>query len=176
MTPEDLATNSKLRAAYHEAGHAYMAILYRRSLRTVWIRESADEGQWVGETVARRQPRPTRRHPEWLEGARLRVAVWGMAGMAAEAKLLRSRGVPEECSHWSSADIADVEESLTAMGGTEFLHEHARAYCMARAYDALQAGWTGVQRIAEALMEHGRLTGRQARRLARGFPYQEAGE
>ena len=157
------------RVAYHEAGHAYIAILYRLGLRSVRIYVTS-EGQWAGGVRAYLNKRKRLSHAA-IEGHILRQMVGGMAGESAD-RILTGEDID---STGSASDLQRLDELAGAMcdEGDEEMLDLTLEYCMKRAWRELENGWPCVVVLAEALMQYGRLTGKQARAIAFGRPARE---
>ncbi len=139
--------------AYHEAGHAVMALALGRPVAHVSIRPGRE---FLGTCAFGKAVfRPSE---DWLE----REALIALAGAAAEA---RRTGVYA----WGGAarDQAYVEElALQRAGGARQAQRLLRRL-LAKAEHLLarQENWRAVERLAAELLHRGEISGRTARHL-----------
>jgi ATP-dependent Zn protease len=140
-------------AACHEAGHAVMAVIKRVRLGDVFLSRG---GGWTYTA------KPTNDPKDLADN----VAI-ALAGRAAEQMVFGDRVAP-----WffgSKADRDYAQDTLERLG---FKTDAAKTKeCERRrvyVFSALDKHWPAVQAVAGALFERGRLSGPQARRIARG--------
>jgi len=142
--PHDPAT------AYHEAGHAVMALLHERPVLKVNI---LPQGERLGICQFRKGvQRPSN---DWLE-AELLIA---LAGLAAEA---RFTGIYDE--HGAGRDLYSVRK-LALMRTNDRSVDRFDKRMLAKAENILADDriWAAVVSIAEALLKSGILSGRAVR-------------
>lgn len=142
--PHDPAT------AYHEAGHAVMAIIHERPVLKVNILPS---GERLG--ICKFQKGVQRPSDDWLESEIL-IA---LAGLAAEA---RHTGVYDE--HGAGRDLQSVRK-LALMRTSERSVERFEQRMLSKAENIFSDDqvWNAVERIAQELLKHGILSGRAVR-------------
>jgi ATP-dependent Zn protease len=146
-TPEGVAT------AYHEAGHAVAALALDRPVVKVSIRPDRDRLGicFFGKAVFR----PSE---DWLE----REVLIALAGLAAEAK--RTGEYQREAA---GRDLRYARGLSLQRAGSQRQAERLERRLLSKAEHLLdrRANWRAVERIAEALLQSGEISGRQARHL-----------
>jgi len=147
----------EVRTAYHEAGHALVA-MHSIHLSSVGIERKVKRGGQVF-TQKKGWLRPMR-------GSKVSVeenVLIELAGPMAEK--MCPFGAGRDYYMASMADMDKVEaglkEILTESERTEYLYE-----CRQKVSRMLKHHWPEVKALAKALLEHKRLTGRQAERIA----------
>jgi ATP-dependent Zn protease len=137
--------------AYHEAGHAVMALLLGRPVEHVTILATrAELGTcWFGKPVFR----PSE---DWLE----REALISLAGMAAEAL---HTGVEDRAA--AARDLRHVQELALQRAGNarQAARLERRLFAKAEHLLAKPAQWRAVETIARELLRVGAISGRAAR-------------
>jgi hypothetical protein len=140
------------RAAFHEAGHASMALILGDRLHMVTVRERMVKMRRMG------APNRSRKLHVAVEAGRAEITsrspsghlLTSIAGAAAECIQFRKGARPQD------ADLAEVGRMLTTDGQRVFLR-------IANAL--LRAHWPGVMAVAHALEARGRLSGAEAKRV-----------
>ena len=139
--------------AYHEAGHAVAALALDRPVMRVSIRPGGD---FLGTCAFGKSVfRPSE---DWLE----REALISLAGLAAEA---RHTGAYDVAS--AGRDLHYARKLAIQRAGNERQAERLERRLLAKAEHLLDQGanWAAVEAIAQALLEAGEISGRQARHL-----------
>jgi hypothetical protein len=139
--------------AYHEAGHAVMALALGRPVACVSVRP---DHQYLGTCeFGKAVFRPSE---DWLE----REALIALAGAAAEARHSGDYA-------WGAAakDLAYVEELARQRAGGERQAQRLLRRLLAKAEYLLarEENWRAVERVAAELMRLGEISGRAARHL-----------
>jgi ATP-dependent Zn protease len=146
-TPEDEAT------AYHEAGHAVAALALDRPVVKVSIRADRDRLGicFFGKAIFRPSV-------DWLE----REVLIALAGMAAEA-----RRTGEYDREAAGRDLRYARGLSLQRAGNDRQAERLEKRMLSKAEHLLERGanWRAVERIAQALLQSGEISGRQARHL-----------
>ncbi len=145
--------SAELYTAYHEAGHAVMALVFERPVQRVSIRP---DGSRLGHCeVGKGVHRPS---DDRLEADMLIL----LAGPAAEA------GVAGHYN-WPGAvlDLQGVRRLAMMRGGAERQAEKIARRMLSRAEHLLRqkSHWRAVVMIAEELLRHQTISGRAARHL-----------
>jgi hypothetical protein len=143
--------------AYHEAGHAVMALALGRPVDGVSILPAADR---LGSCAFRKAVfRPSE---DWLE----REILISLAGIAAEA-----RHTGRYAWDGAARDHCYVHELALQRAGGERQARRLERRLLAKAEHLLsqEANWRAVERIAAELLRLGQISGRAARHL-----YEEA--
>lgn len=139
--------------AYHEAGHAVAALALDRPVVKVSIRPDRDRLGicFFGKAVFR----PSE---DWLE----REVLIALAGLAAEA---RHTGTYDHEA--AGRDLRYARGLSLQRAGSERQAERLEKRLLSKAEHLLDQGanWAAVERIAQALLESGEISGRQARHL-----------
>jgi len=139
--------------AFHEAGHAVAALVLDRPVVKVSIQPDRDRlGICAfGKAVFR----PSQ---DWLE----REILIALAGMAAEA-----RHTGEYDREAAGRDLRYARELLMQRAGSERQAERLERRMLSKVEHLLEQGsaWNAVVSIAEALLQQGEISGRQARHL-----------
>ncbi|HXS41482.1 MAG TPA: hypothetical protein VN766_14955 [Stellaceae bacterium] len=159
------APNPIMAAAYHEAGHAVMCHLLHLRIRSVGI----DADELVGGETTHDNPPLGRASPADGSGrSRMeKIVMLCLAGPLAQRKFTRGG---------SQEDDGGAIDAETASGlATRFFRSRktAEAYiAFARAWVWQKFEepriWAAVERLARALIERRRLSGRQAEAIIRG--------
>lgn len=147
----EIMTDHKILTAYHEAGHAVMALLMGRSVQKVSIIPSQNR---LGACTL--QKGRAKQVPDKLEAEILIL----LAGMAAEGRKSGSYNV-----QGASQDLQAVEKLAMARSGnlrqaTKLVH---RMLDKTQHLLADKGTWTAIKVIAAELIEHESLSGRAAR-------------
>jgi ATP-dependent Zn protease len=139
--------------AYHEAGHAVIALVLGRPIHRVTI--LADKDQLGSCAFGKPVFRPSE---DWLE----REALIALAGLAAEA---RFSGVYE--LQGAARDRRYVSTLALQRTGDERKAERLERRLLAKTENLLaqEENWSAVERIAAELLRVGTLSGRAARHL-----------
>jgi hypothetical protein len=140
--------------AYHEAGHAVMALALGRPVDRVSVRS---RNEWLG-SCAFRKPvyRPSE---DWLE----REMLIALAGLAAEA--IRHGDYPWDAAKHDHRYARSL--ALERAGGNARQAERLEHRMLAKAEHLLQQAdhWAAVERLAAELLRLGEISGRTARHL-----------
>lgn len=141
--------------AYHEAGHAVVAICVGRAIQKVSIIPNKTRLGACEIKKGRFQPTG-----DWLEDEVLIL----FAGVAAEAKVTRKYD-------WQGADqdMRNVRRLTLSRAGDELRAEKLERRLLAKTEHLLsdESTWKVVQQIAEALLEKETISGRSAMHLHR---------
>lgn len=140
------------RAAFHEAGHASMALILGDKLHMVTVRERVVKRRRSG------TPKRSRKLHVAVEAGRAEVTsrsasghlLTSVAGAAAECIQFRKGARPQD------DDLADMSRMLTPDGQRVFLRI---------ASALLRAHWPGVVAMAHVLETRGQLSGVEAKRV-----------
>ena len=139
--------------AYHEAGHAVLALALGRPVDWVSVRP---DREFLG-TCAFRKPvfRPSE---DWLE----REAVIALGGIAAEARF-----TGDYCWGAAAKDYDYVFDLAKSRAGNDRQADRLVKRFLAKAENLLfqEAHWRAVERIAAELLRLGEISGRAARHL-----------
>jgi ATP-dependent Zn protease len=138
--------------AYHEAGHAVVALALGRPVRRVSI---VPDGQFLGMcTFGKGVSRPS---DDWLE----REILIALGGIAAEARHIGTY-------HWDgAARDQQLAHRLAVQRAGERQAERLEGRLLAKAEHLLgqEAHWRAVELIAAELVRHRSISGRAARHL-----------
>src|SRR5262245_22629066 len=137
--------------AYHEAGHAVLALALGRSVDWVSIRP---DRQFLGLTAFRKAVfRPSE---DWLE----REAIISLGGVAAEARI-----TGDYCWHGAAKDYDYVFELAKSRAGDGKKAERLVKRFLSKAEHLLDrpGHWAAVEKIAAELLRLGEISGRAAR-------------
>jgi ATP-dependent Zn protease len=139
--------------AYHEAGHAVMALALGRPVAGVSTRP-ARELLGVCE-FGKAVFRPSE---DWLE----REALIALGGLAAEA-----RHTGDYCYEAAARDLAYVEDLATQRAGSPRKARRLVRRFLAKAEHLLgrEGNWQAVERLAAELLRSGAVSGRAARHI-----------
>lgn len=138
--------------AYHEAGHAVVAVLLGKAVHRVSV---VPKWTWAGKCEF--GPGQHKRAESWIE----REVLVSLAGLAAEA---RHTGSYDRVG--AARDLLFVRQTLrhrTTSRGWERLER--RMLSKVEAMLADDVAWNAVTRIAEALLQHGTISGRMVQHL-----------
>jgi ATP-dependent Zn protease len=152
--------------AYHEAGHAVMAVLTHTPLRDTTIvgsRVGASSGATrlmeraggnkksgaIGKLGPRRQREILQR------------ACFDVAGEIAQRRFARNSWRKPH----SRTDVANVSSLLETLRLSEKRLKALAKAIVARADSLIRANWSRVEAVASELLKHGTLTGSQVRRI-----------
>lgn len=156
-------------SAYHEAGHAVVAVLLARSVQSVKLHPGTHCGKCAGRVRCTNHPRLTLRgasNPARIRQYIEREIIIAWAGLAAESlhrgrKTLDGAGDDAEMITALLRRLEPDAERRTALGRNLF----------EQTVRLLKRRWSAVRRVAEALVQHGFLTGAGLRRaIRRGSP------
>ncbi len=153
-------------AAYHEAGHAVMAVLTRTPLRDTTILSSRLGASSGATRLVETSNGRTKFAAKMKLGTRghrrmLRRACCDIAGEIAQRRFAPGSW---RTMH-SRSDLANISRLLDSLGlSEERLNTLAKAI-VARAYSLIQANWSCVAAVASELLERKTLTGAQVRRI-----------
>lgn len=147
--------DARFMTAYHEAGHAVVAICVGRAIQKVSIIPNKTRLGACEIKKGRFQPTG-----DWLEDEVLIL----FAGVAAEAKVTRKYD-------WQGADqdMRNVRRLTLSRAGDELRAEKLERRLLAKTEHLLsdESTWKVVQQIAEALLEKETISGRSAMHLHR---------
>jgi ATP-dependent Zn protease len=142
-----------IRTAYHEAGHAVVALALGRPVQGVSIRPERDRLGLCAFGKAVFRP-----SEDWLE----REVLISLAGLAAEARYAGDYG-------WDGAerDRLYARGLLLQRAGNERAAERLERRMLAKVENLLAqpANWRAVERMAAELVRVGQISGRTARHL-----------
>jgi hypothetical protein len=153
-------------AAYHEAGHAVMAVLTRTPLRDTTIvssRLGASSGatRLVGNGRGR-----VKVATKMKSGTRGRQQVMHRACFDVAGEIAQRRFAP---GSWrtmhSRSDLANISRLLDTLGLSEERLKMLAKAIVSRTYQLIQANWSSVEAVASELLERKTLTGAQVRRI-----------
>jgi ATP-dependent Zn protease len=139
--------------AFHEAGHAVVALVLQRPVTRVSV---LPDRHALGECFF---GKPVFRPSEdWLE----REVLIALAGLAAEAMRTGEYGWPE-----ASRDLRYARSLTLRRAGNERQAERLEKRLLSKAEHLLSkpGHWQAVERLAAELLEHGVVSGRTARHL-----------
>ena len=152
-------------AAYHEAGHAVMAVLTRTPLRDTTIvasRLGASSGatrlerSHVSERIAAKAKLAAAGHRHIL-----RRACFDIAGEIAQRRFAPSSW---RTLH-SHSDLTNVSRLLDTLGLSETRLNALVKAIVIWADSVIQANWSRVEAVASELLKRGTLTGAQVRQI-----------
>ncbi len=149
MSPSE-QPDQTIRTAYHEAGHAVIAILVGRSVNKVNI---IPGGNRLG--VCKMQKGRSKASPDALEADLLIL----LAGMAAEGR---------KCGRYNmqgaSQDIREAEKLALMRAGNANQAEKILRRALDKVHHLFDqpATWKATKAIADALLEHQSISGREA--------------
>jgi hypothetical protein len=155
-------------AAYHEAGHAVMAVLTRTPLRDTTIVASR-LGASSGQTRLERSRVSERRSSKAKLGPRGHRQILGRACFDIAGEIAARRFAP---SSWrtlhSRSDLANLSGLLDTLGLSEVRLKALAKAIVVTADSLIQANWTRVEAVASELLKRGTLTGTQVRKIVAG--------
>ncbi|MCZ2340580.1 MAG: hypothetical protein LC104_02140 [Bacteroidales bacterium] len=139
--------------AYHEAGHAVIALLFDRPIQKITIRADRDHLGWCKFDKGVFRP-----SEDWIE----REVLIALAGMAAEAQL-----TGRYCEHGASRDLRYARRLLAERAGGERRAERLERRLLAKVESLLgdEGIWSAVTAIATELLQSETISGRAARHL-----------
>ena len=151
-------------AAYHEAGHAVIAVLTRTPLRDTTIvtsRTAASSGATRLMERANGNKKSGAKGKLGPRGQReiLRRACFDVAGEIAQRRFARSSW---RTPH-SRSDLANVSSLLDTLGLSEDRLNALAKAIVAKADSLIHANWPRVEAVASELLKRGTLTGSQVR-------------
>jgi hypothetical protein len=153
-------------AAYHEAGHAVMAVLTRTPLRDTTIVASL-LGASSGATRLIANGRVSKKFAERVKlGPRelrqvLRRACFDVAGEMAARRFARRSW---RTLH-SRSDLANISRLLDSLGLSEARLNALAEAIVAEADSLIAANWPRVEAVAAELLKRGTLSGAQVRHI-----------
>lgn len=138
--------------AYHEAGHAVIALALDRPIHKVTIQPDRDHLGWCKFDKGVFRP-----SEDWVE----REVLIALAGMAAEARYTGSY-----CEHGASRDLRFARKLLAGRAGDRRA-ERLERRLLAKVESLLADDdvWAAVEAIAAELLKSGTISGRAARHL-----------
>jgi ATP-dependent Zn protease len=145
--------------AYHEAGHAVMAVLCGQHVTEVEIVGDAEHSGSV-QSLRFAEEDASEVDPSIASAPTERRLLCTAAGMVAEAMVSGRRGWDESCEDLDAAVrlamqvVGDCERVIPYL---ESVREHTE--------DLLEKNWPAVEALARALMDRGRMSGDEVRRL-----------
>ncbi len=150
-TPSEAPTYDPA-TAYHEAGHAVIALLLGRPVHAVSVLPTRDH---LG--VCQFRNPVFRPSEDWIE----REVLISLAGLAAEARHTGSYQFDE-----ASRDLSYVRKLLVQRAG-ERRAERLERRMLAKVEHLLarEGTWRAVELLVEALLQQGEISGRTARHL-----------
>jgi ATP-dependent Zn protease len=139
--------------AYHEAGHAVMALALGRPVACVSVRPAREN---LG--ICEFGKAPFRPSEDWLE----REILISLAGLAAEA-----RHTGDYCWESASRDHDYAQDLALQRAGNPRKAQRLLRRLLAKAEHVLnqEANWEAVERVAAELLRCGEISGRAARHL-----------
>ena len=139
--------------AYHEAGHAAVALALDRPVHKVTILPGRDLLGWC--KFQKGVFRPTE---DWVE----REVLIALAGMAAEARF-----TGDYCEDGAARDLRYARKLLAERAGGERRADRLERRSLSKVEALLNDDdtWRAVELIAEALLKTGTISGRAARHL-----------
>lgn len=176
MTIEDSrnegAAHALERAAYHEAGHAVVALEFHRPFRQVSIIPDEDSLSPVMKVPRLESIRPDNDNyllmPAWIE----HEAMFGLAGPIAEAELT-------DHHHYvgASSDYRDVVDLVRDLYGYDEVLSKWLDYMVARtrAFIRHPRRWVKIEALAAELLIHKRLSAERAQKICHAAWYARAG-
>jgi ATP-dependent Zn protease len=145
-----------LATAYHEAGHAVMALAVGRVIERVTIVPGKMQTGHATLGLCKVQKTRTRASKDWLEDEMLIL----LAGMVAEAQF-----TGEYCTAGAQQDLRAVRRLAETRGGRQVERLERRALDKAESILADEQHWSAVEAIVKQLLEHQTISGRAARHL-----------
>jgi hypothetical protein len=160
----------KERIAYHEAGHAAMALYLQIPICFIRIGDPRPDvvgacfimqEEWLASAIAHVPPRPAKSMRRRAVAFSHRHHLW--AGWLAEERWRRSSGsTPAHYSFWRTYDGADVKKLAIVSGALEgWVH-----YDRYEVRHTLRWLWPVVEALAQALLKKGRLRWPSIRKIA----------
>ncbi len=144
--------------AYHEAGHAVMALVVGRLIDRVTI--VPGKTQFGHATLGQCKVQKTRARAtrDWLEDEMLIL----LAGMVAESQV-----TGEYCAAGAAQDLRAVRRLAQTRGGSERQVERLERRALDKTEHILSDAqhWQAVESIVQQLLEHQTISGRAARHL-----------
>lgn len=159
-SPVDPPLDPRLVAtAYHEAGHAVVALALGRPIQRVTIVPGKTHAGLASLGQCHIQKGRFRPSKDWLEDEILIL----FAGMAAEAQV-----TGDYCTAGAKQDLLAIRrlvESRAGGGERQVARLERRLLDKTEHLLADEANWQAIQRIAAQLLEHQTISGRAARHL-----------
>lgn len=149
MTPEE---QDRVATAYHEAGHAVVALAVGRPVAKVSIRPDADRLGWCQFGKGRFKPTE-----DWVENELL-IALAGMAAEARQTGTYDRVAAGQDLRHARKLSVNRANERQMARLEKRMLHK-----CEHILGD--DACWAAVEAIAAALLADNEISGRRAAHL-----------
>jgi hypothetical protein len=151
----------RLAIAHHEAGHA-VAAFRGREIREVCISAVTDDPRYDGNI----------QHNNPLYGQHLEDGDERLSGYYEGELIIALAGPEAECRHDSGTRIAgndlDVaQEILDRFVGSRVARERYLRLVQRETRALVKREWPAIERVAAALLRHGRLTGGQLAQLIR---------
>lgn len=139
--------------AYHEAGHAVIALTLDRPIQKITIRADRDHLGWCKFDKGVFRP-----SEDWIE----REVLIALAGMAAEAIY-----TGKYCVHGAARDLRYARRLLTERAGSERRAERLERRLLAKVESLLadEQTWSAVDAIAHELLQSETISGRAARHI-----------
>ncbi len=159
MAEEPAPDASLVATAFHEAGHAVMALIVGRSVHKVTIAPGqmhAGRGLRLGE--CRMEHGRSKAAKDWIEDEVLIL----LAGMAAEARF-----TGEYCRRGASQDLRNVHRLLEHRAGSERQLDRLVRRLLDKTEHLLndEAHYQAIERIARRLLQDTTLSGRAVKHL-----------
>ena len=150
------ADNALMLTAYHEAGHAVMALALGRLVDRVTI--VPGKTQFGHSTLGQCKVQKTRARAsqDWLEDEMIIL----LAGMVAESQL-----TGQYCTAGAAQDLRAVRRLAQTRSGNERQVERTERRALSKTEYLLsdKQHWQAVEAIAKELLEHQTISGRAAR-------------
>ena len=167
------ATKKLWSTAYHEAGHAAVAYELRVTIKKVTIEP---EGDSLGHVLHQKLLSDA---VAWDNSKKYRWRMEKLVMVALAGYHAEKRFNPKGVRHYSS--FQDRHESVNALsyfcGGTDEIEAYFKLLDLwAKGYLNRPWVWIGVERLAEALIEHGTLDGRRARQILQDARREDVGD
>lgn len=148
-----VSISPEIATAYHEAGHAVVALIFDRPVHKISILPNRDHLGWC-----KFQKGVLRPSDDWVE----REVLIALAGMAAEGRV-----TGRYCLHGAARDLRYARRLLSERAGSERRAERLERRLLAKVESLLadENYWMAVERIAQELLLLRIISGRAARHL-----------